>query len=911
MDLSRRDFLKGTVAGAAGVALTGLLGGCSTQEVKDTPAAVSPQPDPTGSPAVPAEGTRTVLLGDILNPQEDFTACTTDYSHIFSPLKIGGVTLKNRMAKSAAGSEMQKSTDWPDPTNLAYYRQLAKGGVAMICTEASNAIPSSAPEGIDPALGGIGPDMGSMGLPDMGGAALPGMDGSGLPDLGGAGGMGDGSGGIAGFLTFTSDEGIPAHKAIADVIHEEGALVIAQLLDVMGSGAASTFKESTTFESTLGGGRMQSTEEVQQEIRNFIDAAERYQKAGFDGVELNASCNHYFSTFLSRRVNIERNDQYSGASIENRCRILTEIISGIRERLGNDFVIQVLYSGVESDVAELGKDQGCTTLEEAVEFAKLFEKAGASSLHIRSEAYGHHCGGFMPDIFHVPEHGHTGYGTVIDYGKHMSPVIGKYDGVAGLLDVAAEIKKNVTIPVGTVGSMDPRLAPDLLDNAIADGKIDFFLMTRPLMADFDMPNKLREGRRDEVAPCTHCMTCFVATLDWGVPMYCRVNPALSRALTNDMPEGYDPVPTETPKNVMVIGGGPAGMEAARIAAQRGHHVKLYEKSDALGGRLDTLQKLKGTHERILDHKNYLIRQLEVYGVEVVTGREVTADLVKQEGPDTVVVAVGSQPGAWDDQTQVTGNIPNMTDMLAELEKGDTLPLGDHVVLVGAQFQACEIAVNLMKLGKTVTMLNPGPEKEFYMNGAAWPREMTKTWLRNKGLKLYHNAAVKRVSEKEVTFETEYGVELTIACDCVVQALPERNDRRLYEEIGAVCDDVYAVGNCYSPGTIANATARANLVARKIGEASTAQTGPTGDNIFTATATGIGDVTVTITVEDGKLTQVKVDTSNETAGIGRELGEQFAQQILEKGAVDTVSGATVTSNAVREALAQCMKQAGLG
>lgn len=309
MDISRRDFLKGTTAGIAGIALTGILGGCQASSEEPAPTA-----DPTKTPETASEK---VLLGDILNPQEDFTACTTDYSHIFSPLKIGGVTLKNRLAKSAAGSEMQKSTDWPDPTNLAYYKQLAKGGVAMICTEASNAIPSSAPADAD----------------------MSGASNESLPSLGGSGGMGEDSGGIAGFLTFTSDEGIAAHQAIADVIHEEGALVIAQLLDVMGTGASSTFKETTTFESTLGGGRMQSTEEVQQEIQNFIDAAERYYKAGFDGVELNASCNHYFSTFLSRRANIERTDQYSGASIENCCRILTEIIEGIRERLGEDFVV--------------------------------------------------------------------------------------------------------------------------------------------------------------------------------------------------------------------------------------------------------------------------------------------------------------------------------------------------------------------------------------------------------------------------------------------------------------------------------------------------------------------------------------------------------------------------------------------
>lgn len=184
-------------------------------------------------------------------------------------------------------------------------------------------------------------------------------------------------------------------------------------------------------------------------------------------------------------------------------------------------------------------------------------------------------------------------------------------------------------------------------------------------------------------------------------------------------------------------------------------------------------------------------------------------------------------------------------------------------------------------------------------------------MRAKGLKLYHNVAVKTVAETEVTFETEYGVEMTVACDSVVQALPEANNRQLYEEISAICEDVYAVGNCYSPGTIANATARANLVARKIGTATTTETGTTGDgNTYTATATGIGDVTITITVEDGKLVNVEVDTSNETAGIGRELGSEFAQQILEKGSIDTVSGATVTTNAVREALADCMKQAGL-
>lgn len=941
MNLSRRDFLKGTAAGLAGTALTGLLGACqpaSSQETSlpgtslpetalaetslaETAAASETQPvSPAGAQpeaAAAPEHTGT-LLGDLLNPQdESFTNYTTNYSHIFSPLKIGGVTLKNRIVKSTAGSETQKTTEWPDDASLNYYRQFCKGGVGMVCFETSSIIPMAGPMGL---AGGMPAGM-PGGLSDGASAGMPGgsPDGSsaGMPGGGSPGegdmAMGDAMGGFSmASLDFTSDAGIPAHKAVADAMHELDTPVIAQMYDMMMvSGSSSSFLETTALESSFSNGHMQTTEEVQTEIRYFIDGAERYYKAGFDGIELNASCNHYFSTFLSRRANNERTDQYSGASIENRCRILTEIIEGIRQRVGEDFIIQVLFSAVEENVAELGRNEGCTTIEEAVEFAKLFEKAGASCLHIRSEAYGHHCGGFMPDILHVPEHGHTGYGTVMDYGKHMPPVLGQYDGVAALLEAAAQIKQNVSIPVGAVGSMDPRLAPDLLDNAIAEGKLDFLLMTRPLMADFALANKLKENRRDEVAPCTHCMTCFVAPIDMGTPMYCRVNAALTRAYGADMPEGYAPLPAETPKNVMVIGGGPAGMEAARIAASRGHHVTLYEKSPALGGRMEALQKLKGPHERILDHKAYLERQLEVYHVQVVTGQEITADFVQQKAPDSVIVAVGSLPGELGAQAQASEPLLTMSDILSALGKGEELPSEEEIILVGAQFQAGELAVRLCKAGKKVTMLNPGPEKEFFMNAATWPREMNRSWLRAKGVRLYHNVSLKQIAPRQAVFDTEYGVAITLDHGRVIQALPESTNRALYEALLPLCNEVYAVGDCYSPGTMANGIARANIIARRIGSTTTTpQAGPADGNTYTATATGIGDVTVTIQVEDGKVTDAVVDTSNESAGIGRELGEAFAKQIIETGSIDAVSSATVTSNAVSKALAECKKQAEL-
>ncbi len=522
-----------------------------------------------------------------------------------------------------------------------------------------------------------------------------------------------------------------------------------------------------------------------------------------------------------------------------------------------------------------------------------------------------------------------------------------------------------------------------------------------------MPNKLREGRRDECAPCTHCMTCFVAPYDFGVPMYCRVNPAVSRAYTPDMPEGYDPLPAEKPRTVMVVGGGPAGMEAARIAAQRGHRVALYEKNPELGGLMDLLACIKGSHEKVAAHKEWLVNQLALYGVEANTGQEITAEFVAGEAPDTVVVATGGAaslpaiPGIESAQLAlygveantgqeitaefVAGEAPDtvvvatggaaslpaipgiesadpvtVSSLQAAQIAGEPVVFGDRVAIVGAQFQACALALSLVRQGKTVTMLNPGPQGEFFMNAPTWPRMMGKKWLLSKGMclfhncafesvepgsitfqteygttntlafdtlvvatplasdralfeGLFHNCAFESVEPGSITFQTEYGTTNTLAFDTLVVATPLASDRALFEEIGTVCADTYAVGDCYSPSTIANATARANIVARRIGNApeQAAETPQVeGAEVFSATALGIGDVTVSVGVTDGAIVDAAVDTSQETAGIGRDLGEGFAQAIVETGGVDAVSGATVTSTAVQTALAECLAQAGL-
>jgi 2,4-dienoyl-CoA reductase-like NADH-dependent reductase (Old Yellow Enzyme family)/pyruvate/2-oxoglutarate dehydrogenase complex dihydrolipoamide dehydrogenase (E3) component len=920
-EISRRSFLKGAAAGAVGMAVASLSGATVFAEDGTSSALTGSSAEPAVLPAGYTPTGEDCTYGSFLNPQDASGFHDSgNLSHLFSPLKIGGVTLKNRIMKSAAGSDTHDSANWPNES-LAFYGQFCDGGVGMICYEYTGVIPMPS-MGLAGMPGDAAP-AGMPGMPDGAAGAIPAMDGTaGMPAMDGMPAMPamDGAAGMptmdsapatdavpatlpeSGHPDLSTDAGIPVYKVIADYIHAKGTPVIGQIYDMMAfGGSSSTVKHDFEMENSLTPGTMQSTEAVQTEIQQFIDGAERMQKAGFDGIEINASCSHYFSTFLSRFSNTERTDQYSGETVENRARIITEIIEGIRERLGNEFIIQVLYSGVEENVAHLGDNDLCTTIEEACEFAKLFEKAGASSLHIRSQAYGHHCAGFMPDVFHIQEHGYTGYGTVLDYGKHYVPVQGQYNGYAGLLEVAARIKSCVNIPVGAVGAMDPRVTPDLIDNAIADGKLDYILVTRPLMADPNYCKKLEAGEKDDIAPCTRCMTCFVAPYDRGIPMYCRVNAALSRAFTPDMPEGYDPLPADPKQKVLVIGGGPAGMEAARIAAQRGHTVTLLEKEKELGLTLCELAAIKGPHERIADHLSFLINQLNKYGVTVRTGVEVTADVVKAENPDSVIVAVG---GCYS-QMDVPGF--ELVEPAGALAEGMD---GENFVILGGQFQGCEAAISLARKNKTINVINTGSKDQVYLNGATWPRLMGKTYLNTKGVKFWHNAVVESIDREGVNFESESGVKMRVPADHVINALPKTTNRALFDELTETGIHVFAVGDCYSPGTIANAVARANIVARNVEKQQQTADALVGDNVYTATAQGIGDVTVSIRVEGGQITEAVVDTSNETQGIGRPLGEQFAQQIIEKHSVDAVSGASLTSGAVNDALMQCLKEAGL-
>lgn len=420
-----------------------------------------------------------------LNPQdESFTSATTDFGALFSPFSIGEKESKNRIVKSAAGS--YAVNDAINEQAVGYYREIARGGAGVVLVEFCD--------------------------------------------------------------WLIVDE--TSLKPIVDAIHEEGALAGAQIWGMWTQASSNKNSVSQLEQTAIPDGMphfAMTTEEIHEFQKEKIALAQLHYATGFDIIELNAGCDHTSDSFLSRFWNVDRDDEYGPQSIENRARILTEIIEEIK-RTCPGVIIQVLYNGIEENVEQLGDSSLCITPEEAVAFGKLFEEAGADMLQIRFGTFGNHAANFLTDLMFVGAPGNTGLGTQVDFARHYHGMVdGAHGGIGALINVAANVKNAVTIPVGTVGGLDPRLAPDLVNNAVAEGKVDFVVLNRPLVADPHLPRKIQEGRIDEVRPCNHCSNCFQSVVNPDGFGYCRVNAAHTRAYTEEMKEGYDPTPPPRPK----------------------------------------------------------------------------------------------------------------------------------------------------------------------------------------------------------------------------------------------------------------------------------------------------------------------------------------------------------------------------
>ncbi|MDR3145335.1 MAG: FAD-dependent oxidoreductase, partial [Treponema sp.] len=569
--ISRRDFLKRSGVVAAGVAVSGAAAGilvdaCTTSGVAGKGGAADGASGGLGGDLIPAA---------YLNPQDyNYRQNTTGFKTLFSPFKIGPIQLSHRMIKSAAGS----ATYLAGPTDelLQYYVNIAKGGVEFIWVEG---IPFFA-DGID----------------------------------------------------FATMRPVP--------VTAENLAFARRLVDECGRYGAKLGYQWAPFGMPVGEDVMPKEQIAATEAAG-VKISKDLQAQGFVALEINAAGFNQGEQFLSRFHNT-RTDEYGSGSLENRARFVTECIQKIKQTCGNDFIVQLLIDCIEEndnltnnavlatlDNAVTEPHNKVTTIEEGIAFAKLFEAAGCDALHLRLGPLGNHPCQFGSDLYFTLNgiEGATGYGTQWDFKRHwQGQLIANHSGAGMLLDIIKRYKEAVHIPCGTVTYMDPAHAPDFFEKALADGKADFYIINRPITVDMEYVNKLKAGKIDEIAPCTRCLHCHIGSNEGNREMgYCRVNALTQRVMSGKpgTPATYELPPLKgAPKKVMVIGGGPAGMEAARIAAARGHNVTLYEKTGALGGLLPFANFVKGPHENLNDLNAYLKRQLQITGVKVVLNKEV-------------------------------------------------------------------------------------------------------------------------------------------------------------------------------------------------------------------------------------------------------------------------------------------------
>ena len=716
-----------------------------------------------------------------VQPGRQGAATVPRLDHLLSPGRIGTLELRNRMAVTAMGVSLAEADGSCGERIIRYHEEQSRGGVGLIITGVA---------GVAWPVGGnqlnqvaISDDRFLPGLQALT-AAVHAHGGKIAPQLH--------HGGLVGIMDMLEGRPLWCPSPPEPSKRDFAAAFLPEEIEAMA-------KPSTPV--TL---KVMTEEDIQTVVGQFAAAADRARRAGFDGVEIHGGHGYLLSSFLSPHSN-RRTDRYGGP-LENRARFLLEVIAAVRQAVGRDFPVWC-----KLDSREEGRPGGIS-VEDGVAAAKLVEAAGVDAITVT--AY------HDADLPRLHSGSHTPHVPALN------------------IPFAARIKAAIGIPVIASG----RIEPDVADQAIAAGKMDFVSMGRKMLADPHLPRKLTEDRAEDVLPCIYCYTC-ISAIYFNASARCAVNPETGFEYLRPAARPAD----RGNRRIVVIGGGPGGMEAARRLDAAGNQVVLLEKGDRLGGTLRFAALAYAANERLLD---WLQRQIKASRVEVRLKTAATVDLLRQLEPDAVIVATGAIrgmppiPGADQDHvfsgddirqmmlgessdalsrktgllTRLATRVGAATGMTANLDFVRTatrqwMPLGDRIVIIGGELVGLELAEFLTERGRTVTVVDEPPR---FGRGLTVVRRMRLLdELAEHGVGLFAGAANIRIDADAVRFTDQAGAAHAVACDHVIVAKGATGDRSLAEQLTAAGFNVHSVGDANGVGYIEGAMRGAAEAARAL------------------------------------------------------------------------------------------------
>ena len=626
---------------------------------------------------------------------------------LFSEIKIGGVTLKNRIVMPAMATNGTTDGTVSDRI-IDYFVERARGQTGLLITEAA-----------------------SVHVPPAGKFAKF-------------------------HLNISEDRFIPSLKRLTDAVHTYDTKIAVQLSHlgrqihtkfwgtqpVAPSPIACPVCRDVPKELTV--------DEIESIVEAFVKAARRAREAGFDMVELHGCHGYLISNFFALRTN-RRTDQYGG-DVKGRSRFCVEIIHGIKRELGVSFPVIVRVNG--HDYIKEGAN-----LEEMQEIAPLLEEAGADAIHV----------------------------TAGVYGSYKATVAPMYEKPGCFVNLAEGIKRVVSVPVIAVGRItDPFMA----ENIIRSNKADLVAAGRALVADPELPLKAISGNADDICKCTGCNQGCIDRINNSMMtgkteiVTCLVNPRVLREAETGLSA------TGNPKNILVLGGGPAGLEAALTAARRGHHVTLWEKEDVLGGQMRLAGASPG-RETLKEYISFMERQVRKVGVNVVLNKSAMIDSISESSPDTVIYAMGAIPIIPSFVKNENKNVTTAWEVL----KGN-IPQGEKIVILGGGSVGLETAHFLADKDKKVTVLEATGRLGSDMGAIAsfYLRRM----LKDAGVEILRFAEVKEVENNEVLVLRGGKEERLQNLDSAILALGARSNDLLSGEIAGIVPEIHVIGDAQEP-----------------------------------------------------------------------------------------------------------------